>query len=225
MEKIKYLLDNFQGKLYNLCYEIVSTAENVSDVFEYVCINYRSSPEKGTIAITEYFSEDEIAEYKSLLGEIVDSLLNSTIKRCNLGLINPDSFYSTLWDAYCTIFSSIKERAFAFYYTVIDDSIPYQYLGKPISMENKRYRELIEKNSVHIDKVKYIAKCNYNQHTERASLLLHCLDEIDDFESKTVVLAQAIKIMSIRKIPSSSLDIESLIKQIDRKIEELEQQE
>lgn len=225
MEKIKNLIDNYQGELYNLCYEIISTAEDLPKVFEFVCTYYSSPPENGTIPINEYITKDEIAEYKSILGDIVDGLLNSTIKKCNLGILNPEVFYATLWNNYCTIFSSTKEQAFAFYYTIIDTSIPYLYLGKPLSMENEKYKELIDKNTVHIDKIKYIAKCNYNQHTERASLLLNCLNEVEDFESKTVVLAQAIKIFNTRTSRSSSLDIDRLLQHLDRRIEELEQQE
>ncbi len=99
---------------------------------------------------------------------------------------------------------------------MIDPTIPYQYLGKPISMSNERFKELVEKNKDSIDKVKYIAKSQYSQRTEDASLLLNCLDKIGDFESKTVVLAQAIEILS-RFRTLRALDIDEFIQRIDAK--------
>ena len=99
-------------------------------------------------------------------------------------------------------------------------------------MSNERYKELIEKNSYFIDKVQYIRDSHYSQRTERASLLLNCLDEISDYESKTVVLSQAIQMLSKRAditAPDvdrlSRTDFEKIIKEIDRKIAELETSE
>lgn len=224
MEKINNLLSGFTGEIYDLCFEILKRFGDDASIFEFVCKTFTKRPKDGTIVIEAHFSKEEIDEYESVNGDTIDGLLNSTIKKCNLGLIPVSDFYKTLWGALCANFSTPKEKAFAFYYTLIDSTIPYQYLGKPVSMSNERFKEMVEKNKESIEKVKYIVSSGYSQRTERASLLLNCLNEIDDFESKVVVLAQAIPLLN-KPTLAGRLDLDTLIHQIDKKIEELEARE
>lgn len=227
MDRIKSLLDDFKGEIYNLCYEILATSEDQAAVFEYVCKNFLKYPKNGTIQIKEYFSEDEFEEYESIYGDTVKGLLNTNIKKCNSGAIAVEDFYKSLWEMYCTMFPTEKGRAFAFCYTVRSKSIPYQYIGKPLSMSNEQFRTLTEKNEAYINKIKYINISRYGQRTERASLLLNCINEIEDFESKVVVLAHALSILGQRwqRIVPDEKDLELLMQGIDKKIKELEAEE
>ena len=227
MDELKRLLDNFIGEVYNLCYEIIVDSKDQVAAFEYVCKNLLEYPKNGTIHIKEYFSEDEFEEYESIYGDTIKGLLNTNIKKCNFGVISVEDFYKSLWESYCTMFPTEKGKAYAFYYTVSSKSIPYQYLGKPLSMSNDQFRALTEQNKASIDKLKYIDRSRYGQRTERASLLLNCINEIEDFESKIVVLAHALSIFGQRHmgIFPDEKDIDSLIHQIDKRIEELELEE
>lgn len=223
MDEIKRLLDNFTGEIYNLCYEILITSENQVAAFEYVCKNLFEYPKNGTIQVKEYFSEEELEEYESIYGDTIKGLLNANIKKCDFGIVVAEDFYKSLWEIYCTVFPTEKGRAFAFYYTIRSKSIPYQYIGKPLSMSNEQFRTLTEQNKTSIDKIKYIKASRYGQRTERASLLLNCLNEIEDFDSKVVVLAHALSILeqNHRSFLADKKDIDTLIKQLDKKIEEL----
>ncbi len=223
MVEIKNLLDTFNGELYDLCYKLIDENDNALEVFQYVCENFKSKPKNKSLSINKYFSVDEINEYKSILGAAVDGLLCSTIKKCNYGFINPNSFYKELWQSYCTNFITKKEIAFAFYYTIIDSQIPYEYLGKPLNMDNDKFKEFLDKNEKYIKKLKYIARSQFEQKTESVSLVLHCLDEIEEYESKVVVLVSAFQIFS--KQSSNKIDVDELIERIDKRIEELEQEE
>ena len=223
MTDIKELLKTFNGEIYDLCYKLIEENGNILEVFQYTCENLLTVPEKREIVIEKYFSSSEINEYESVFGDSVNGILNSTIKKCDYGLIQPEGFYSALWQGYCTNFESIKERAFAFYYTLIDSKIPYLYLGKPLNMDNDGFKVLLEKNKQSIKKIEYISKAGLKQKTEKVSLVLHCLDEIEEFESKVVVLACALDILSTKTTPRN-FDIDHLIQQIDRRIEELEQE-
>ena len=226
MQEVKRLIENFSGEIYNLCYTLLESAENECRVFEYTCITYKKRPDEGTIVLPEHFTKEQIEELESVFGDVVDGLLNSNIKKCNLGLIPESDFYCALWNAVCANFSQIEEKAFAFYYILIDKRIPYQFLGKPITMSNARFREVTEKNRDILNKITYISTSGYTQRTERASLLLNCLEQIDDYESKVVVLAHAIsRLNSSNSIGRMDMDIESLIKKIDQRIAELEQEE
>ncbi len=221
MKEIKELLDSFSGKVYNLCFEILSCSKDDATVFEFVCKNFRTRQKEETREIEEYFSENEIEEIESAYGDVVNGLLNSTMKKCNAGLIDPNDFYKVLWHSYSVNFSTLKEKAFALYYTIIDTAIPYQYLGKPVSMGNERFQELLKENKSSIDKILYIKRSNYSQRTERASLLLNCLDEIEDLESKAVVLAYAIKAFAPEDKSSNPMSMDELLKQLEKKLDEL----
>lgn len=210
MEEIRTLIDNFDGKIYDVCYEILKKYGETAEIFEYVCKNFLGLPEKAEISVDQYFTETEIEQYTSAYGDTVNGLLNSCIKKCNLGLLEPQNFYASLWNTFCTNFSTTKERAFALYYTVIGAAVPYQFLGKPISMSNERFREILKKNEVSIKKILYIKQSRYIQRTEEASLLLNCIEEIEDYESKVVVLAQGISLL--HKESGLKRIIESLLK-------------
>lgn len=91
-------------------------------------------------------------------------------------------------------------------------------------MSNEQFKEISKKNEFFIDNIRYIIKSGYTQRTERASLLLNCLDKIGDYESKVVVLSHAITIFNqSRSINSSGLDI--LIEALDKKIAEMESED
>ena len=222
MEIIKNLIENFRGEIYDLCFEILKNASKQEEVFEYTCKNLLEKPQNGTVDIQKYFTQEERDSYESLYGSTVDALIKTSMKKCNLGIVSEDLFYFDLWQSFCKNFTTDKELAFAFYYTVIDKAIPYQYLGKTISMSNDRFRKLSEENMLFIEKIKYIKRNHLTQRTEDASLILNCLDEIEDREAKVVVLVHAISILGSRTMPFSEENIDGLIQKIDQKIKELE---
>lgn len=225
MDKIFDLLRSFQGEVYDFCYEVLKIAQDHKEAFAYVCRNFSEPPEHGTIEIPSYFAEDEIETYVTLYGSTVNGLIKMSMKKCDLGIICPESFYSDLWDSFCKNFSSNKELAFAFYYTIIDSAIPYQYLGKTLSMSNEQFQKLTEENKPLIEKILYIKKNRHAQRTEEASLLLNCLDEIENREVKIVVLAHAITILGSGRFPMGRRELDSIIREIDEKIKELESKE
>lgn len=222
MNKIKNLIDNFSGEVCDLCFEILKIAPNKEEAFEFTCKNFLGKTEKGTIEIQKYFTKEEKDSYESLYGSTINALIDTSIRKCNLGIISEDMLYHDLWQAICNNFVTDKEQAFAFYYTVIDESIPYQYLGKTISMSNERFRQLSEENESFIEKIKYIKHVRLTQRTEDASQVLNCLDEIEDREAKVVVLAHAISILGTSTMSLSQRRIDSLIQKIDQRIKELE---
>lgn len=225
MEEVLKLIKQYDGEIYNLCYKILKENKQHIEVFQYVCENLLEKPENPQIKIEEYFTKEELDEYESMYGDIVNGLIKSTIKRCDYGIIKPEDFYKNLWEGYTVNMLSLKELAFAFYYTIIDKKIPYIFIGKPLSMEQAKFREVIKENRDHLKKIEYIFNSSYQQKTEIASLILQCIDSVDDYESKVVVLARALDMNATKRKMGGSISIESMIQAIDRKIEELEQSE
>jgi len=193
MDSIKELLNTFDGEIYNLCYKLLIENENNAEVFQYVCENFTGKPKNKTQIIKNHFSQSEIYEYESIYGDIVKGILSNTIKKCDFGMISADEFYKTLWQAYCLNFISDNEKAFAFYYTVVDRKIPYRYLRTPLSMEDDIYENMVKANKSYIDRIEYLLRgSGFRQKTEVVSLILCCLDSVVNFDAKVVILAQAL---------------------------------
>lgn len=224
MKRYEELVKNYNGEVYDLCYELLNEGGDDAEIFEYACKNFGIEPSSKQLQLKEHFSKEEIEKYVSVYGDTVNGLLNSTIKKCNLGVIEPNDFYRTLWSAFCNNFKTEKEKAFALYYTLIDKSIPYRYLGTPISMSNERYSQLAKNNVSAIDQIKYILRSGYTQRTEIASLILNCLNGINDFESRSVVMSHALEMYSMGKSHLIPKELDKLIQQIDQRIDELEEE-
>lgn len=222
MDDIKNLIENFKGEVYDLCFEILKNSSNQEVLFEYTCKNLLKKPKNGTIDIQKYFTQEEIDTYESLYGSTINGLIKMSINKCNLGIISEDLFYFDLWKMYCNNFTTVKELAFAFYYTVIDKAIPYQYLGKAISMSNERFQQLMEENQLFMEKIRYIKRNRFLQRTEVASLVLNCLDEIENRDIKVVVLSYAISSLGSMHLPVEGENIDRLIQRIDQRIKEIE---
>lgn len=225
MKIIKNLIENFRGEICDLCFEILKNAENKEEVFEYTCKHLLQKPKKGKIDIQKYFTKEEKDSYDLVYGSTINALINMSIKKCNLDIISGNMFYVDLWQSYCKNFITDKEQAFAFYYTVINPTIPYQYLGKSISMSDERFKQISEENKSLIKQINYVKRCNLKQRTEDASLILNCLDTIKEREVKVVMLAHAITNLGSREKHMKEDTIESLIQKLDEKIKELEEEE
>ena len=223
MDSIKKLLDTYHGKTYDLCFEIIEKFGDNPSVFEFVCENFNSRSQEKTYEIPAHFSESDIEYFESIYGDTVNVLLTQTIKQCNAGLIKPEDFYTSLWESYKNNFISIEEKAFALYYTIIDVMIPYHYLGKALSMSNSRFQELLAENKESIEKLKYIKESKFKQYTERASLILNCLDAIQDFESKAVILSCAIMTFAPKDRAVNKSELEETEKTILERITKLEE--
>ena len=70
-------------------------------------------------------------------------------------------FFVELYKKLIEGFSEKKELAVAFERVLSDSRIPFVYLGKPLTMNQKDYRECIEKNEGNINKLIYILKIDY----------------------------------------------------------------
>jgi hypothetical protein len=142
-------------------------------------------------------SEDELEVFQDSYGKYIDELLLAVLKKAyNLGLEKED-FYDLLWKTVINtnFFNSIKERAFALYYMVIDRRLPYYPLEKGMLMEGQIFRKILKQNEETINRIKFILYLQFSQKTEEASLILKELVKLTSIEDQVIVLAAMLDIM------------------------------
>jgi len=233
MENIANLLGSYQGELYDLCFKILIENEgSEADVFQYVCEHWRDIDNDPVTPIEKYFTDSELDEHKLIYGSITDGILKSTLRKCNYDYLEYSDFYRSLWREYSSIFESVKGRAFAFWWTMIDRSTPYQYLGKPTRLVGDAFDKFFEKNKVHLKKIAYILDQDFVQSTEVASLILRYLEEVDDFDSKAFVLGRALFLKSVEACACDVLERnvknqvqDQVQKQVEAELKKISEQE
>ena len=205
MEEIKYLLENYKGQLYDLCYIILeSHPDNQEAVFEYMCKNFKVAPPQDSQTDTEpKISQEDVEQLGVLCAGIVNMVLSIAISLCAKGELLAENFYKHLWVSYSSVFPKLKERALCMFYTIRDVRVPYRALGCPLSMTNAQYHELVIKNAAILEDINYIVSTRYTQRTEWASLFLKCLDRVKAFEDKCVILSEGTRMLEQlqRQIP------------------------
>lgn len=189
------LIMHFDGEIYNLCYKIINESKQLEDDFQYLCENLLKLPQEKSIGIDTYLTEEEYMFIRKIYDGRIEGILSEVINKVNYGVLEQSKFYSELYKKLIEGFSEKKELAVAFERVLSDSRIPFVYLGKPLTMNQKDYRECIEKNEGNINKLMYILKIDYSQKTEEASVLLNFLESIENYNDRVVVLAQMIDIL------------------------------
>lgn len=189
------LILHFDGEIYNLCYKVINESKQLKDDFQYLCEHLVKLPQEKTIVIDTYLSSDEYDFIRKIYDARIEGILSEVINKVNYGVLEQDEFYSELYRKLIDSFKNKKELAVAFERVLSDSRIPFVYLGKPLTMSQKDYKNYIEKNESNIKKLIYILKTDYSQKTEEASILLNFLESIENYDDRVVVLAQMIDIL------------------------------
>lgn len=194
-EKIDELIFHYNGELYNLCYKIIEESEDLEKDFEYTCKNLLKTPEKKTIHIDTYIDKDDRDLIWKIYEGKVEGILSEIVNKANYGIIKPEFFYKELINDLQKNFFDKKELAVAFERILRDSRIPFEYLGKTLTMDQDIYKKKIKKNKESIKKIMYALRIEYSQKTEQASVLLNIIEGIDGYDDKVVVFSQLIDII------------------------------
>lgn len=189
------LIKHFDGKVYDLCYKVISESDDLEKDFQYLCENLLELPQEKEVIIKTYISEEEYEFIRKIYDGRIEGILSEIINKVNYGILKQDQFYSELYQKLTQNFTNKKELAVAFERVVADTRIPFIYLGKPLSMKQKDYAEGIKRNEENIKKIIYILKTNYSQKTEEASMVLNLLESIEDYTDRVIVMAQMIDLL------------------------------
>lgn len=153
---------------------------------------------------------------KKILKEKYGELVNSFIEFFVAQQETSEAFYKSMWESIQSdiFFPTDASKVFAFYYVIIDRRVPYFKLEQGYRMSNETYNKLRKKYTTLLKRVRYISNAEFEQKTERASLLLNelgvtmpdvevNLETVEEYEQKLMAM---VEILNAAKRPEIPLD-------------------
>lgn len=206
MNKYVNLLKTWDGEFEDLSFALYDMLKEEKETdkiqcFQLICENIRNIDSDKSRKLESSFVEGEIEKLKNLYGKYIDEVINSIRNKVIYQNLTVDEFYSLLWNMTFenAILTSDKEKAFALFWVLLDDGIPYYELGKPLSMDNDEYKEIFENNRKTIDRIRYILSYPFEQKTEIASLILQEIAS-KEYKVQAVLMSYALTIYSKKEI-------------------------
>lgn len=138
-------------------------------------------------------TSDRWKELRRVEGELMDA----QVRRAFKGFPTPEEASARLLRSYDSQ-PDDETRDFFIANLLADSRIPYFGLPsgqEPLKMENDRFDLLNRKLRREIKQIEFIIRyTDYEQHTERASLLMAVLNSIEEFEEQVVLMVHILRV-------------------------------
>ncbi len=200
----KEILDEFlstcSGKVQNVFFKIYLIIESLDEseqlpAFIYICNNVFSIDSDYSKRVDkDYYTEEQASLAHRKISKKFIPLLDALIEESAKNTVDSTEFYSRVWSLIqSSIFKTKRERALAIFRVANHDLIPYRNVGMGLSMENEQFNNIMESlEDTVISDTEYILKLNYDQKTQRASLLVDKLLALKTNDEKVVYMSMII---------------------------------
>lgn len=196
----KQKFEAYSGSRFEICYDIYRDLKSCQEqdrmeLLSYACNNFGIKDSNGSyIPEPSGVSQSVIDALKDEYGQIVDALLDSLLQRAMKAEMPALEFYTNIWNLVVQnpIFSTDAEKAFALYYILIDDKIPYFPISTGLEMENSEFRSLIEECEESIQKAKFVLAVDFPQKTMEASNLIDIILSQNDYKKQVIVMSRIV---------------------------------
>lgn len=204
-EKIERILRTYVGDNTALCYyifNILNQSENPGSGLKYFMEKVRTQNSDETYPLEKKFSNKELQQLDSIYSEYIDGLLVTIVNKAHSSKWNIGKFYDTLWEKLSTdiLFENEKIKSFVLFKMAQNPLMPYEEIGSPLSMSNKKFDKIVDRNKEVIIKIRHILSLDFDQKTEVASLILNEIQKNKSFEEQSVILAIALYAFTQRKV-------------------------
>lgn len=191
-EKAIYaVLSTGNANYLNLCVPILAIIKQAPEkerasLLRYVCENFEQiesdkqiSPD--CIIINDNEKEKLSKLYRKLSDEMLISLVSKNLKE--------DVFYSELWNIVINpFFNTSNAQAFVMFNMLMDNQIPYYYSEDGTKMADEKFKQLSKKLFNEIAKARFILSREFDQRTQRASIIIEILNKLEK-EEQIVLMA------------------------------------
>lgn len=197
-KKIKEAFGNYSHNNINFALFILNIIEQCtqkkdqSKLFQQICETWGTKVFCKKDAVAYEIDDSEYDELKNRYGKSVNDTLENQIKIAILQNLDNEKFYSNLWESICfnSFFNDKHSKAFALYYIVTDNKIPYYNIEHGLQIENENYPCIRKEISIPLKKFEFINNLDFMQRAEKSSFVLKLIDSLDTEEKKIVLLSE-----------------------------------
>lgn len=190
-------LSTCDGSILDVFYSIYSIIESLEkeeqpSAVMYLCENIHSLESDYSKRIEKrYYTDEQAQKAHKKINKKFKKVLNDLIEESSKKFVEPIVFYRVVWNMIqSSIFTTKRERAFALFRVVDHDLIPYRGVGIGLTMDQNKYEAIVDTlEKTVLDDTEYIIKLNYDQKTQRASLLVDKLLSLNNKEEQSVYMA------------------------------------
>lgn len=198
--EFKNKFKTYSGNRFEICYDIYSgimsnNEEDRVDLLTYACNNFGIADTDGSFTPSgSGVSKNELEDLKKSYGQIVDTLLDTLLQKGIKSDMPVEAFYENIWNLIVQnpIFPAEKEKAFALYYILIDDRIPYYRITSGLEMNNSEFRDILNECESDIQKAKFVLAVDFPQKTKEASNLLDIILSQPDYRKQTIIMSKIV---------------------------------
>ena len=190
-------LSTCDGLVRDVFFSIYSIIESLDETEQpaavmYVCENALSTKSDYSKRIEkQYYTDEQVEKAEEKIDKKFSILLDSLIEESSKNAVKPIDFYKAVWKMIqSSVLKTKRERALALFKVVDHSLIPYRSVGMGLSMKQERYESIVDAitEPVLYDTA-YILRLDYQQKTQRASLLVDKLLALNSKEEQTVYMS------------------------------------
>lgn len=177
------------------CFYLIqnSPPEDQSRMAEDFFIRCKAAASDESIQLPVFISEEEKNKYTNSYSRLIDTYIEELEKNQP----SEQEYYHLLWTFIRDnpVLPNEKARAVALYRCACDRRLPYFRLDKDqmLSMDQEEYLASNEKlGQKNLAKLQYILHADFDQKTERASLIIQMMDQITDYKLRCVFMSHLI---------------------------------
>ena len=208
IDKCLAYLECVKGEKYDITAEIfrmIKEEKEPDSALQYFLMNANGIESSEEKEAEIFFTVTEINEYEKKFGKLVEGIIDKLISQ----KLEEDEFYSQIWNRIerpDSEFETEKEKVFALYKIWMNRKVPYFKLSDGMKMQNEKYKNIATEKMMQVKKASFIVNSEFEQRTEKSSLLLELIEQCESEEEKVVMLA-LILTMSEKRAVSDLLDM------------------
>lgn len=208
IDKCLAYLECVKGEKYDITAEIfrmIKEEKEPDSALQYFLMNANGIESSEEKEAEIFFTVTEINEYEKKFGKLVEGIIDKLISQ----KLEEDEFYSQIWNRIerpDSEFETEKEKVFALYKIWMNRKVPYFKLSDGMKMQNEKYKNIATEKMMQVKKASFIVNSEFEQRTEKSSLLLDLIEQCESEEEKVVMLA-LILTMSEKRAVSDLLDM------------------
>ena len=197
IEKLHFIISHAKADS-NLCavaYKIIkdSRPEDRAEILEDFIKGFKNTPTDNTMELPVLIDKDEEKRLMKKYGEYVDQKIDELIDES----LKETEFYTKLAEFIISDDMLQKEMAgaIAILDCAIDRRFPYHWVdvSKVVTMKQGKYRKIMARiGDAKLNQIVSALNYNFNQKTEKASLVLSLIDERQDYEERVVMMSRVL---------------------------------